>query len=413
MERSFKIALAGNPNVGKSTVFNALTGLKQHTGNWAGKTVGCAEGSFTLGEETYLLADIPGTYSLRANSEEEEHARDYVLFGEPDAVIVVCDATSLDRNLTLALQMTEVTPHVVVCVNLLDEAKKKHIHVDLEKLERRLGLPVAGTSARAGKGLNALIQKAADCCKHAPHVQPIRYSDEIEKACHILMPSLERLMPDVRAKRYLALRLIEEDPSLICALRVRFPHLLDDEEFAFAWKEAKASLLEAGSDIKDEIVETLYAITKDVCSKCVVRKDRSAQKRRLKIDKILTGRWTGIPIMLLLLALIFWITITGANYPSALLSDGLFKLQDLFAEFLFSIHAPQWLVGVLVFGIYRVLAWVVSVMLPPMAIFFPLFTLLEDLGYLPRVAFNMDKSFQRCCACGKQALTMWLVYLWP
>lgn len=331
-ETDLILALAGNPNVGKSTVFNALTGLRQHTGNWPGKTVDSAQGYCVHNGQGFVIVDLPGTYSLSPHSQEEEITRDFILSGKADVTIIVCDATCLERNLNLALQIRCITDRAVLCVNLMDEARKKGIQVNIEELSKQLNMPVVGTSARSGKGLSALMDA----------VQRI--------AC--LPPSTEN------------------------------------------------------SSAPIQNTEAIFQEAERICRICVTRENPTADMRRFHADRLLTGRLTGIPVMLLLLSLVFYITLAGANYPSALLSKWALALQEQLTRLFQSLNAPAWLHDALVLGMYRVLAWVVSVMLPPMAIFFPLFTLLEDLGYLPRVAFNLDHCFKRCHACGKQALTM-------
>ena len=407
------VALAGNPNVGKSTVFNELTGMNQHTGNWPGKTVTNAQGRTQHNGASYVLVDIPGTYSLMAHSAEEEVARDFLCFGGPDAVVVVCDATCLERNINLVLQTIEITPRVVVCVNLLDEAEQKKIHVDLTALETNLGVPVVGTSARSGRGLGALMDRVEDITRPgsaAAAPAQVMYSDAIEQAISLVEPVLALHLKGRFPARWMALRLIDYDASLMEALQNALEQdLMQTEEVANAVLQARAHLAEQGlaeGPLRDAIVSCLYKKAEAVCRDVVRLEEPKYNEKQLKIDRILTSKWTGIPIMLALLAAVFWITITGANYPSELLSRGLFWVQDRLTDLFVYLHAPAWLHGALVLGVYRVLAWVVSVMLPPMAIFFPLFTLLEDLGYLPRVAFNLDKHFQKCRACGKQALTM-------
>lgn len=329
----FKIAIAGNPNVGKSTIFNALTGMNQHTGNWPGKTVGFAEGRFKAGEKNGLAIDIPGTYSLLTHSPEEEIAKEIILSKETEAVVVICDATCLERNLILALQILDLGKPTLICVNLLDEAERKGILIDQSKLSAELGVPVVGAIARKRGGLEAL--------KTAISEMVTQKASEEEK-------------------------------------RQKFGD------------GAQAYVLEA-----ERIAEAVLSV-----------QNKKKESRDRTLDALFTGRKTAFPIMFAMLLIVFWLTIVGANYPSELLSNALFYLGDLMGGALLKIGCPALLHGLLIDGLYRTLAWIVSVMLPPMAIFFPLFTLLEDSGYLPRVAFNLDAPFKRCKSCGKQALTM-------
>lgn len=326
-----RVALAGNPNVGKSTLFNALTKMRQHTGNWAGKTVATARGTYTYAGQDYQLVDLPGTYSLAAHSKEEAVARDYIESGQADAVVVVCDATCLERNLILVLQVLELTGNVLVCVNLMDEAERLGVEVDLPALSQRLGVPVVGTAGARQDGLEDL--KAA--------IAALVRSDA---------PAAPRRQPGERvnlAERY------------------------------------------AGQVVRSRSVQRL--------------------RRQRRLDRLLTSKATGIPLMLLLLGVVVWLTVAGANVPSALLTQLFAKAGAVLENWLAG--APVWLQGLLLDGVYRVTAWVVAVMLPPMAIFFPLFTLLEDLGYLPRAAFVMDHAFQKARTCGKQCLTMCIYYM--
>ena len=352
----FTVAIAGNPNVGKSTIFNGLTGLNQHTGNWTGKTVENAAGICIHNNQNFLLVDIPGTYSLMADSEEEKIARDYIDSGKANATVVIVDATLLERNLNLVFQIMNLTNNVIVCVNLLDEAKKKSISVDLDKLSLLLGVPVVGTIARKKKTLDNLINTIADVCN----------------------------------------KKIEPTPNIIDIDNT----LLENTE-----SKTDSPNIETKNQEKiflDKVFERAHEIVKEV----VTVKDENYNERDKKIDRILTSKKFGIPIMILFFCLIFWITIVGANYPSELLSAFFTNIEPYIRGFFVYIQTPSWLVSLLFDGVYKTVTWIVSVMLPPMAIFFPLFTLLEDLGYLPRIAFNLDKCFKKCCSSGKQALTM-------
>lgn len=406
------IALAGNPNVGKSTVFNGLTGMNQHTGNWPGKTVSNAQGFCATHKHSYVMVDIPGTYSLMAHSAEEEIARNFICFGEPDAVVVVCDATCLERNLNLVLQILEISSRVIVCVNLMDEAKRKKIRIDLNAVSKNLGVPVVSTVARKKESLDALTDALDRMMDGSITAKPFKvcYPQIIEQAVSILEPVIVQKTGGKLNSRWLSLRLLDRDTSLTEEINAYLGEcFLQDTELLSAMAQASAHLEQSGvtpDGYKDQIVSAVVHAAEDICRSTVVFERQKYNAFDRKFDRILTGRRLGYPIMLLLLAFIFWLTIIGANYPSQLLSEAFFWLQNRLTDFFFFINAPWWLHGALVLGVYRVLAWVVSVMLPPMAIFFPLFTLLEDAGYLPRVAYNLDEPFKRCCACGKQALTM-------
>ena len=333
------VALAGNPNVGKSSLFNRLTGLRQHTGNWAGKTVSLAVGSCESPRHRYSLIDLPGTYSLLAHSAEEEVARDYLRSGEAEAVVVVCDASCPARSLNLLLQILALTPRVLLCVNLMDEARRHGLRLDLPLLSERLGIPVVGVSARERASRETLL-RALDALVDGPAPEP-------------------RCLPQ----------------------------------------------LPPGAD-EDAVTAALLRQAAALCEGVVEPSESGKARRDAAVDRLLTGPWLAWPLMLLLLALILYLSVLGANPLSAALTALFARAERGLEALAAALGLPAFWRGLLIDGAWRVLAWVVAVMLPPMAIFFPLFTLLEDLGYLPRVAYNLDRPFQRCRACGKQALTM-------
>lgn len=419
----YVIALAGNPNTGKSTLFNALTGLRQHTGNWTGKTVARSEGSYQFHENKYKVIDLPGTYSLISSSLEEEIARNFVLFGKPDVTVIVVDATRLERNLNLALQMLEISSRAIVCVNLIDEAKKQGISIDDKTLSRDLGVPVVLTAARDQTGIFNLlnsIEKIANSAEPIHSRKIYNVDKKIVGPVNELTEVIQSRFSNLSNAKWLATRILDDDKSIIDALRNGSIELLnstdakdnletenlDNAKYVVDFGENLKSKLP--SDYHDKLVERTFAEAEKIAEKAIAL---SGKKRRfntdLFFDRIFMSPILGYPVMFLLFAFMFWLTIAGANLPSALLFDLLVgTIHPLLKSGAETLNFPWWLSGFLIDGMYLATAWVISVMLPPMAIFFPMFTLLEDFGYLPRVAFNMDNLFKKAGAHGKQVMTM-------
>lgn len=432
----YVVALAGNPNVGKSTVFNALTGLNQHTGNWPGKTVTRAEGGFHFADNNYKMVDLPGAYSLISKSADEEIARNFILFGKPDVTLIVVDATRLERNLNLVLQILEITDKVVVCLNLVDEAERSGIELDIRSLSRDLGVPVIATVARYKKGLKELLSAIDQVASGEFKTNPLIKSygnGNFSYAIKSISIKLQNGFPNLGNTSWLAERLLDEDQDIIESLKSGelLDHIQSEEAYSQFDAEklrkdgynieykyeneiieilARAIVLRKNLNVNfhDELVENHFSVASKIARHCTTYPDK---KNRFYIDqyldRIVTSRMWGFPIMFFLLAFILWITIIGANYPSRMLSVLLLdQVHPFLKEISSELNIPFWIDGLLIDGMYLATAWVVSVMLPPMAIFFPLFTLLEDFGYLPRVAFNLDKLFKKAGAHGKQALTM-------
>lgn len=396
----FTIALAGTPNVGKSTIFNALTKMHQHTGNWSGKTVACCSGQFHYKDMSSLVVDLPGTYSLRTHSEEEEIAREYIVSGGPDLLLVVCDATCAERGLRLLKQIRDLEDsrltRVILCVNLCDEAAKKGIELNFELLSEKLNIPVIPCTARDRHGLDRLKEEIYGICKESgrqkqeSQAEPENGGMDYHGSSSFQMCRCCQQSCGGEAKSPSGSPL-PCDSCPCCDL-------------------CSSGVYSYSGDTRHSLRELIPDFSPaSLAAQAVTYKNPAYLKRQERIDRLITGRFTGSLIMIALLLAIFWLTITGANYPSSFLWDQFFRLETWLAAALTNAGAPEWIISSMVYGVFRVVAWVVSVMLPPMAIFFPLFTLLEDLGYLPRAAFNMDCAFKKCKACGKQCLTMCMV----
>lgn len=412
MSDTIKIALSGNPNVGKSTVFNALTGLKQHTGNWTGKTVDVALGEYKYKENTYTIIDVPGTYSLTPHSKEECVARDFLCFNEYDKILVVCDATSLERNLYFIEQVKELEKEIVVAVNLLDEAKKKGISINLDLLSYELGVKVVGLEARNNIGIEELKKVLSD--NNKKEYKPIKYQRAIENAVEIIYSAIYKYKLKNLSKRWLTLRMLDGDNEFFKSLKEYLGYdIRENKRIMKSIDYAYKSLQENGIDQEtflELIAESLYKKAESVSEKVTLICKTKKECRDLKIDKFVTGKVTSYLVLFLMLFSIFYITIVGANIPSELLMKAFSFIEVFIYEKLNNLGVSSFINDMFISGGFRVLGWVVSVMLPPMAIFFPLFTILEDLGFLPRIAYVLDSKFQKSNTSGKQSLTICMGY---
>lgn len=406
------VALVGNANVGKSTVFNEITGMKQHTGNWTGKTVDTASGEYYYKFNDYTLVDLPGTYSLLSSSEEERVARDFLIWNKVDCVVIVADSTNLLRNLNLVLQTLELTGNAVLLLNLWDEAAKRNIIIDKKKLSELLGIPVVSSTARSGKGVNELLEQVhkivtGDCC---PEQLRVKYVSPIEQAERRCEKGLLKYFKTDIDMRFLALRVLENDPSFNASLEKNLSGGFQDDFDVLKSREILSRFNFDGENYVQSVTASISQQAERIFSQSVKQLPSREEKKQNMIDRVLLGRYTAVPAMLLLVGVVLWLTMVGANYPSSILKSAFDAAEAWLASQSLALGIPDVIVNMVVHGVLRVLFWVVAVMLPPMAIFFPLFALLEAYGVLPRIAFNLDRGFEKCGACGKQALTTCMAY---
>jgi ferrous iron transport protein B len=416
MAKTITVCVAGNPNVGKSVVFNALTGSRQHVGNWPGKTVERAEGVFQYQGWEIRLVDLPGTYSLAAQSPEEVIARDYILSGEPDIVLDIVDATSLERNLNLTLQILELTDRVVVALNLMDEVKRQGWEINPSALEADLGVPVVPTVAIEGEGLPELTVAVLAVATGRRQNHPVVVDYGLTVGGYV--ESLEADLAHMKVKgrrRWVALKLLEDDPQIVEAFQqgdLAACHLKPDGDAVAVSPKALRALLSRAvrlregirPDAKVEIVRRRFEFAHDVVHRVAHRLRPVEQSLTERIDHIVTHKVWSWPIMLAMLTLVFWSTIKGGEIGGAWLEAGLSWLIHAARAWLTSIQAPWWVTGALVDGLLVGTGTVIAAMLPPMIILFVAFDLLEDLGLLPRIAFNLDRPMQAVGSQGKQCL---------
>jgi ferrous iron transport protein B len=413
-EKRIVVGLAGNPNVGKSAIFNTLTGSRQHVGNWPGKTIERAEGDLRHGGWQIHLVDLPGTYSLAAQSPEEIVARDYILSDEPDVVVDVVDGTCLERNLNLTLQSLEITDRVVVALNLMDEVRRQGWEIDVEALEKALGVPVIPTVAVEGEGLSQLVEAIIAVAEGRRPAEPVSvdYGLTIEGHVRDLEADLNHLGIKEQS-RWVALRLLEDDPEIVRAFKEGdLSHCCLREDAPQASPEALQAVLRRASRLREathpdarvEIVRRRYELAHEVMHRVARRLRELETTMTERVDRIITHRIWSWPIMLAILVGVLWITIQGANVPSSWLGSAFGWLADVTRDLLVSINAPWWVVGSLVDGLIVGTGTVIAVMLPPMIIFFTAFNLLEDIGFLPRIAFNLDRLMRAVGSQGKHTL---------
>ena len=382
------ILLCGNPNVGKSSIFNVLTGSNEHTGNWTGKTVDLAEAK--IKGTNFNLIDLPGIYSLSSLSEEEIIARDTLLFGDYEKIIYVMDSSNVERNMNLLLQILEINKNVIVCFNMIDELEDKGISIDYDLFSDILGVNVVKCSTKNKIGIDDLINSLKS---ESVSNFNFLYNVDIENKVNDMLELLDFKFKN----KFIALSLLEKNKSIVSSIKNKFNVDIN----TYKINDYLMNINE--DDISNNICYKINDLSKEISSRVVTR---TKEKKISFLDKLFTNKFTAVVLMILIVFGIFLITIVLANYPSDLLSLLFTKIENVLYNLCIKFSIPEFIYEPLLFGVYRVVSFIVSVMFPPLVIFFFLFTYAEEAGILPRIAFNFDRIC-KCAGChGKQALTI-------
>jgi len=396
------VALGGNPNIGKSTLFNLLTGRNQHVGNWPGKTVEKVEGRLRYNGKIIKVVDLPGTYSLNAGSLEEVIARDFLVQGKPDVVLAMADATNLERNLYLVLQLMELTPRLVLAVNMMDVARREGLRINLNKLSAALGIPVVSISAATGQGIDGLLKTVIAVGEGTITPAPrVDYGKEIESCLQKISAALAGAAARW-PRRWTALKLLENNPAVAAELKAA--------GHVEALQQAAACREFIGPCVQRKVIAALYGFAHRVAAEAVTGRSNGRRSLTERLDGIVLHRLAAFPIILVMLGTIFAITLFGAAPLSARLAAIFAWLADQTREILVCLHAPWWLTGAVVDGLIVGMGAVISVMLPTMTIFFVIFALLEDAGFVPRLAFIMDRPLKAVGSQGKHCVSCLLAF---
>ncbi len=390
------IALVGNPNSGKTTLFNALTGSNQHIGNWPGVTVEKKEGKFKHKEIQYSVIDLPGTYSLGAYSEDEIVARDFILKGNPDVVINVVDATNIERNLYLTSQLLEMGTKVVVALNMMDEAKQKNIEIDVHALSKSLGVPVVATIASKNKGLGDLIEKAVEYANSGKYSKiDISYGEEIDKEIERIGSLLDNIDSEYPNK-WLAIKLLEGDEEIykLVARRFKLP------------EDVLSSIKEKSIYYELEIVDRRYGFIGNIVNSAVKKPAQEVETITDKIDKIVTHKYFGIPIFAIIMFVIFQLTFAiGQDLLGGYVGDFVGFVGEKIVDLLTLINSPEWLKAFISEGIFGGIGTVFE-FIPLIVVLYFFIGILEDTGYMARAAYVMDGLMRALGLHGKTFIPM-------